>query len=243
MTRRARWIAAFAVIMTAASLVPAAASGGPTRTYSVTITNLTDGQPFTPPLVATHKRSVDLFDVGHAASEGIQEIAENGNLEPLMTALNANPRVSDVVVAVAGDPPPLMPGQTVTFEIDGEGGAKWLSYASMLICSNDGFTGADLLRLPNRVGESVAATSFAYDAGTETNTESFEDIVPPCPALTGVPSSFPGTGTSNPHLAENGVITHHGGVTTTAGEDTLLASVHGWDTALPVAVITVTRTG
>jgi hypothetical protein len=241
MTKRARWVALLAMMLTAASLVPAAASGGHTRSYSVTITNLSDGQPFTPPLVATHRRSVELFDVGDPASFGIKEIAENGNLDPLIEALDSNRRVSDVRVA-AGDPPPLLPGQTVTFEIDGDRSAKWLSYAAMLICTNDGFTG-DRLRLPRRVGNTVAAASSAYDAGTEVNTESFEDIVPPCPALTGVPSSFPGAGTSDPDLAENGVITHHDGVMTADGVDTLLASVHGWDTGLPVAVITVTRTG
>ena len=90
MTRRARWVALLAMMMTAASLVPAAASAPNTRTYTVTITNLTDGQPFTPPLVATHKRPADFFNVGEAASFGIKEIAENGNLAPLMGDLLAN---------------------------------------------------------------------------------------------------------------------------------------------------------
>ncbi len=243
MTRRARWVAALVMMLTAASLVPAAASAPNTRTYTVTITNLTDGQPFTPPLVATHKRPADFFDVGSPASYGIKEIAENGNLAPLMDSLLASNKVSDVVVAVAGDPPPLMPGASVTFDIDGGPGAKWLSYASMLICTNDGFTGADGLRLPKTVGETVSATSFAYDAGTEINTEYFGDIVPPCPALTGVASSVAGSGMSNGALAEGGVITHHDGVMTAAGMDALLVSVHGWDTSLPVARITVTRTG
>jgi len=241
MTRRARWVALLAMMMTAASLVPAAASAPDTRTYTVTITNLTDGQPFTPPLVATHKRPADFFNVGEAASFGIKEIAENGNLAPLMGDLLASSKVSDVTVA--GAPSPLMPGSSVTFDIDGGPGAKWLSYASMLICTNDGFTGADGLRLPKRVGEAASSSSYAYDAGTEMNTEYFGDIVGPCPGLSGVSSSVGGSGMSNDALAEGGVITHHDGVTTESGENTLLASVHGWDTSRPVAVITVTRTG
>ena len=36
--------------------------------YQVTIENLTGGQPFTPPVVATHKGGVRLFRVGKAAS-------------------------------------------------------------------------------------------------------------------------------------------------------------------------------
>ena len=243
MTKRTRWVLLLALALTAASVVPAAASAPNTRTYTVTITNLTDGQPFTPPLAATHKRTADFFDVGSPASFGIKEIAENGNLAPLMDGLLASNKVSDVVVAVAGAPPPLMPGSSVTFDIDGGPGAKWFSYASMLICTNDGFTGADALRLPRQVGDVVSSTSYAYDAGTEINTESFEDIVPPCPPLTGVMSSVPGTGASNPALAEGGVVTHHDGVMTASGDNSLLADVHGWDTGAPVAAISITRTG
>jgi len=240
MTRRGRWIAMVTGLMLLAFMVPATAQSS-TRTYSVTITNLTDSQPFTPPLVATHRAPVQLFGGFQPASDGLKEIAENGNLDPLMATLNANPLVSDVVVAVAGDPPPLMPGQTVTFEIEAQPGYRFLSYASMLICTNDGFTG-DRVWIPLRVGRSTASLSYAFDAGTETNTEQFADMVPPCPALTGVDSSVPGTGESDPALAEGGVIRRHGGIATDSGTDTLLAQVHGWNPQLPVAVITVTRT-
>jgi hypothetical protein len=242
MSKRNRWIVVLAALALAAlAAVPAAADSA--RTYEVTIHNLTDGQPFTPPLAATHRQPADFFEVGKPASFGIKEIAENGNLGPMLEALQGNRHVSDVVVAVAGDPPPLMPGASVTFTIEAGPGAKWLSYAAMLICTNDGFTGVDGLRLPTAVGDTATAATFGYDAGTEINTESFEDIVPPCPALTGVPSSVPGTGMSNSLLAENGVIAHHGGVMTDDGVDTLLASVHGWSTGAPVAFISVTRTG
>ena len=50
------------------------------RTYRVTVYNLTSTQALTPPLVATHNRRVRFFRVGHRASAGIQQIAENGNL-------------------------------------------------------------------------------------------------------------------------------------------------------------------
>jgi len=241
MSKRTRWTALLAVVATAAFLVPAAASAGNTRTYEVTIYNLTDGQPFTPPLVATHKQPVDLFDVGEGASFGLKEIAENGNLPPLKGELEANKHVSNVVVALS-DSPPLEQGDDVTFTIDGGPGAKWLSFASMLICTNDGFTGLDGLRLPKKVGDTVSAGSFAYDAGTETNTEMFSDIVPPCPPLTGVETMVEGSGTSNSALAEGGVITHHDGVVGGLGDDALVASVHDWDTGAPVAMISITRT-
>ncbi len=232
---------AIALLMVAVG--PGAAADPPTATYEVTIANLTNGQWLTPPLAATHDRSVELFDVGAPAGFGLKEVAENGNLTPLYEALTADRHVADVVIAVAGDPPPLAPGQRVTFEITTERGAKWLSYASMLICTNDGFTGVDALRLPGRVGSSATARTLAYDAGSEINTEYLGDIVPPCPLLTGVVSSVDGSGVSDPALAEGGVVHRHAGIVGAGGADHLVAGVHGWDVTRPVAAIKVTRIG
>jgi hypothetical protein len=180
---------------------------------------------------------VHVFVVGEAASFELKEIAENGNLTPMVEALSNNRHVSDVVVAVAGDPPPLLPGGSVTFMITADPGAKFLSFASMLICTNDGFTGIDSVLLPIRVGGSVTVETAGYDAGTEINTEDFADIVPPCPPLTGVPSDVPGTGVSNPALAEGGVIRHHLGI---QGIADLVPAIHGWTD--PVAEVEITRT-
>lgn len=223
------------------------AQAAPTRHYEVTITNLTSGQPFTPPLVAAHKGSVGVFDVGSAASPGVQEIAENGNLGPLSTALAADRAVGDVESASAPLVPAGVPGdgmfdQAVTLSLHAAPNARFLSWVSMLICTNDGFTGVDALKLPNQVGGTVSAKTDGYDAGTEVNTEDLADIVPPCQGLIGVPSPVgaPGTGTSDPSLAEGGVVHHHDGI---AGSADLTQVAHGWDTSAPVAEITVTRVG
>lgn len=204
--------------------------------YEVTITNLTSGQPFTPPLIATHRPSTSMFTVGQPASFELKEIAENGNLAPMLTAVGNDKHVSNFVVAVAGDPPPLLPGQSVTVTIDESRGGKFLSFASMLICTNDGFTGLDTVRLPQVVGETITFYSDAYDAGSEINTGDFADIVPPCPALTGVSTDDPGTGESNPALAENGVISHHDGIQGIADLD---PDIHGWEN--PVVMVEITR--
>ena len=205
--------------------------------YRVTITNLTDSQPLTPPLIATHRPSTGLFTVGHPASFELQQIAENGNLDPMLAALAADKHVSDVVVAVAGDPPPLLPGQSVSVDISESEGAKWISFAAMLICTNDGFTGLDTVRLPQTVGHTITLTADAYDAGTEINTEDFADMVPPCPPLTGVDSDDEGTGMSNPALAEGGVIHHHEGIQGIADLD---PDIHDWIN--PVVMVEITRT-
>ncbi len=229
-----------AVALLALLLVLLTASVGfaqPTSTtYSVTITNLTGGQPLTPPLIATHRPATGLFNVGQPASLQLKEIAENGNLDPMLTALGNDKHVSDIVVAAAGDPPPLLPGQSVTVEISESDGAKFVSFASMLICTNDGFTGLDTVRLPQQVGQTIIITADAYDAGTEINTEDFADIVPPCPALTGVSSQDAGTGMSNPALAEGGVIHHHEGI---QGHADLVPEIHDWTN--PVITVEISR--
>ena len=209
--------------------------------YEVTIENLTDGQPLTPPIIATHRRSIGMFRVGKAASFELKEIAENGNLGPMQAELAGNAHVFDVVTAAAPLVPAGTPGgatfeDTVTLAISASLGARFLSYSSMLICTNDGFTGVDSLMLPPRVGHSVTVTAAGYDAGTEINTEDFADMVPPCQGLIGVTSGDSGTGMSNPALAEGGVIHHHPGI---MGGNDLVPGVHGWDD--PVVKITVTR--
>jgi hypothetical protein len=106
----------------------------------------------------------------------------------------------------------------------------------MLICTNDGLVGIDSVRLPKKVGDTISLTANAYDAGTEINTEDFSAIVPPCQELTGV-TGAPGTGMSNPALAEGGVITSHPGI---SGVADLLPGLHGWTD--PVAAVVIERT-
>lgn len=127
-----------------------ASADAPVATYEVTITNLTGGQPFTPPVIATHRAATGMFDVGHPASFALKEIAENGNLGPMIAQLDADKHVSDSVAAAA----PLVPaglsgsamfGDSVTLTVTASEGAKFVSFASMLNCTNDGFTGADLV--------------------------------------------------------------------------------------------------
>ena len=129
-------------------------------------------------------------------------------------------------------------GDRVTLTITADKHARLLTYISMLIRTNDGFTGVTELGLPRHVGDPVVRSLAGYDAGTEVNTEDFADIVPPCQGLIGVSSGEPGTGTTNPALAEGGVIRHHPGI---VGGNDLLPPVHGWTD--PVATIAVERVG
>lgn len=230
-----------AVLVFSMASIAYAGGNGPIRTYQVTITNLTSGQPLTPPLIATHTRQADVFTVGEAASLGIQEIAENGNLGPLFGALSSSDEVYEVLIAPAplvpaGTPGAAMFSDSVTLEITAAANHRYISFASMLICTNDGFTGLDSVKLPNGFGQTLTVYANGYDAGTELNTEDFADMVPPCQGLIGVASGEAGTGMSNPALAEGGVIHHHPGI---LGGSDLIAAIHGW--ADPVVMVTIKR--
>jgi hypothetical protein len=221
-----------------AFFVPEAARSESGQTYKVTITNLTAGQPLTPPILVTHTNKTGIFTVGEAASEGIRQVAENGNGTVLLQALGEDTEVHEVVTGSAPLVPANNPGNTgfgssETFTITAHGKARHLSYASMLICTNDGFTGLDSIRLPNN---KITVYTAGYDARTEANTEDFADIVPPCQGLIGVSSDDGGTGMSNPLLAEDGIVIPHAGVN---GGIDLLPEVHNWSD--PVTKIEIER--
>ena len=233
-------ISAIASIFAIAGLagIPESSAAYP-NTYEVTITNLTTGQPLTPPLLVTHAKDIGFFTVGEQASEQLQQLAENGNAEPLATMLADKIGVADVVQGTAPLVPANDPGETglshsETFTITTNGNARYLSVASMLVCTNDGIAGIDSIKLPMKSKTVYAA---GYDIRTEMNTEDFADMVPPCQGAIGVSSGEDGTGASNLELAEDGVVIPHPGIM--GGED-LFSDIHGWQN--PAVKIQIERT-
>ena len=224
--------------------LPALAQDDVITGYEITVTNTTSGQPNTPPVYAFHEDGVSLFGVGDTASEGIREVAENGNLAPLLDSLDGVDAVQSAGILTDGDDPrpipaPGTPGEdmfasTLTTVLAPQPDADVLSLVWMEICTNDGFAGANAIALP-AAGETVTVDSVAYDAGTELNTEDFADIVPPCQGLTGLTSDDEGTGESNPDLAENGVIAVHPAI---QGNADLDADVHSLDGVVNRVTIT-----
>ena len=208
--------------------------------YEVTVTNITPNQPITPPLLVTHSKDVSLFTVGEEASAELQQLAENGNASLLMEKLEGKSGVMDIVKGSAGhlvsasDPGDTGLQYSETFTVSADGNKRYLSFASMLVCTNDGIAGIDSVKLPFYKEKTIYAK--AYDVRTEMNTEDFADLVPPCAAETGVSSSDKGTGATNPAIAEDGVIIPHPGI---FGDDDLSQRAHGWDG--PVVKIDIVR--
>lgn len=205
--------------------------GDEARHYRVTVADLTRGQPFTPPAVAAHRADVELFAVGEPASDAIQQLAENGDLGPLVSAIDdAGNAIGDAAVGQGPLVPEDDPGGTgrpfyATLHLSTDASATFLSFASMLIATNDGFVGLDTVPLPERVNEARTYYANGYDAGTERNTERFEDLVPPAQSLIQGGEPTGGTAESDPDLATDFVVSPHPGI---RGGADLDPAVYGW---------------
>lgn len=159
-----------AAALATAAISPAMAAE---KSYVITITNITKNILLTPFIASTHESSVDFFTVGEPASSEIAAIAEGGDIAPLMDVLLATEGVADIQATTDL----LAAGSSVTFEINGNARARFLSLASMLLPTNDSFVGVDALQLPRH--GTVTYFANAYDAGSEPNTELCVDIPGP----------------------------------------------------------------
>ena len=97
--------AAGAAIVSALLLSSGALAAGK-PTYHVTITNLTNAVIFTPILVASQRRALEIFEPGAPASAELTAIAEGGDISGLAAKLEADPHVVDVQDSGG----PLLPG-------------------------------------------------------------------------------------------------------------------------------------
>lgn len=214
--------------------------GNAARNYRVTVMNNTPGQPFTPPAVAAHQPSVEVFSVGDPANEATQQLAENGDLGPLAQLIEETNAIRGAAVGEAPLVPKDDPGDTgnpyfTTLGLAADASATHLTFVSMLVATNDGIVGLDTVPLPEAVNESRTYYANGYDVGTEENTEEFADLVPPAKTLI-VGGEAEGTVESDPDLAEDGVITPHPGIQGTGDLD---PDVYDWSE--PAAMVQVER--
>ncbi len=114
--------------------------------------------------------------MGQPASSGLAALAEDADTSVLVPALNADPNVLDVQINPAD---PILPGQSASVIVTADHEHSRLSFASMLVTTNDAFAALNGVPLPKNGGS--AFFSVAYDAGSEVNTENCSDIPgPPC---------------------------------------------------------------
>lgn len=219
-----------AMATTALAVGPALADddeheNGAPKTWRVTITNLTPAgpgapgsQPLSPPLFVVHSRQADVWSVGEIASHGVAAIAEDANNAPLKSALPALPGVKTVLTGAGG---PIPSGVTRSFTVETSGKFNRLSVVTMLVNTNDAFTGLDSLRLR---GHGSSHETMAYDAGSEKNNE--------------LKSHIPGPCCEHPFVREpeGKLIAPHEGI---SGRGQLIPALYDWDGA--AARITIER--
>jgi hypothetical protein len=199
--------------------------GSAAKTWQVTVTNLTPpgagapgSQPLSPPLFVVHSGKADVWSLGEIASHGVAAIAEDANNSVLESALPGLPGVKTVFTGAGG---PIPSGQSRTFTVETSGRFSRLSLVTMLVNTNDAFTGLDSLHLSGR-GRTLM--TMAYDGGSERNNE--------------LESHIPGPCCNNPFVRdpEGALIRPHEGIT---GRGDLDPAVYDWEG--PAARITIHR--
>jgi spondin N len=197
--------------------------GRGTKRWQVTIQNLTPpgpgapgSQPLSPPLFVVHSSRADVWSVGEIASHGVAAIAEDADNSVLESAL---PQVDGVKSVATGAGGPIPSGATRTYMVETSGRFSRLSVLTMLVNTNDAFTGLDSLR-PR--GRGARLETMAYDAGSERNNELKSHIPGPC------------CGNAFVRAPEGNLIRMHEGIT---GRGQLDPAQYDWDG--PAARITI----
>lgn len=197
--------------------------------FSVAVTNLSNNQPLSPPALIVHSDEYHAWMIGSPASDGLEQLAEGGDSSLWQTEALAD----EAVIEVVAGSDLVLPGQTAEFEFKlKRRDAQGLSLATMLVNTNDAFTGINAASLADMQKGSVQTYYLkVYDAGTEENTETAASIPGPAGGGEGYNSTR--------ESADQ--VTMHGGVVTM--DDGLATSIldesHRFDN--PVAKVVITR--
>lgn len=190
--------------------------------YEITVTNITQGEIFTPIMATSHRRGTKLFKLGDAASTELEMLAEGGDTGPLTNSLISSGAALDVVTADGV----LLPGDSLTLTVRTDRRHSHISVASMLVPTNDAFFAVNGIRGPYGY-TTKTIFSPAYDAGSENNDES-------CDHIPGPPFACNGEGFNE--ASGEGYVYIHPGIH--GGADLSVAS-YNWNN--PVAKITIRR--
>jgi hypothetical protein len=167
------------------------------KEYSITITNLTHNQPFSPVAGLLHASDFHAWQIGEVASDALEKLAEGGDASELLVLQQNNPQYHAAA--------PLFAGESMSFRLMADDRYQdRLTLATMLVNTNDAFSGVNAMELDAMDhGHTQVVYGYALDAGTEANTEIAGTV--PGPADGGVGY--------NPQRNDvTSKITHHGGI-------------------------------
>lgn len=179
-----------------------------TQTYEVSVTNLTNNQPLSPTGVVLHNSSYTPWNSGSAATIGLETLAESGDNTAWLAQASTGLTSGSTTGVTA---PGAQAAVTLTVNQTSE---LYLTTASMLVNTNDAFTGVRQIDLSDlTVGDTLSLTARVYDAGTEANTETAASIPGPAGGGEGFNAAQETNGTIRVH---QGVVTADDGLTTSA---------------------------
>lgn len=155
--------------------------GTPAGNHFATLSDLTGVTvPFSPGAFAAHSDEVEAFATGESASDGIEDVAEDGMPSTLgneLSASNGGIRDSGVfnMPDGASSTGPIAPGNSYSFEVEAQPGDR-LSLATMYIQSNDLFyafpaEGLPLFSNDAPINGDMTGQVLLFDAGTEGDQE------------------------------------------------------------------------
>ena len=215
-------VAVFILISSLLSAGQVAAQEQPV--LQVTVRNVTEGQPLTPPVVIVHTGSLVSLPEDPEAIAGFAALAESGDPTGFAAAVAEYPGVkSAAIVPVDG---PIPGGFEAMVDAVSAMPGDFVSVISMLACTNDAV--AYGTAVVSQDGGGFAMSSGAvYDAGTEANDETSATV----PCLGGAAAGL------SEGLSEGKVAVHPG----IEGKADLSKEQHGWDG--PAMQIFVTPAG
>ncbi len=234
-------LAGATLVVTTIALVPAAMAGhNHGRMYQVTFQDATLGQPLSPPVVATHTKAFQLFELGLTPGPlddgydqyfGLAAVAETGYPDLLLDAVSVADGVWEAKAYAGGVTGPGMSGSLM---ISASGDAKYLSVASMLGMTNDGFWALRGVALPRGIGDTARYFANGYDAGSEANAESAGTVGD---ADGDDPGAIPPVGIDDG--SGEGFISVHAGIHGVGGIGGLDPAIYDWRD--PVVEVTIER--
>ncbi len=193
--------------------------------YTITLTNLTYAQPLSPIAVALHG-DTKMWQVGQSASVALEKLAEGGDNADFI-ALTSN-------MAAISSEGAVPPGASVTVDISTtEPTANYLTVATMLVNTNDAFsglTGVDISTLD--LNQEKSWSLSVYDSGTELNSETVGTIPGPADGGVGYEATRDDIDLVGYH---SGVVSQDDGLSSS-----VLTQAHRFDN--PAVKVTITRT-
>jgi len=216
--------------------------------WDIRVTNLTNGNHFTPLYMRAHAHDAHLFEAGSMASAAIQSMAECGDIAPLMDESTTDIEYVGSALTNPGESTPALDQAPVSIVTDME----HLSIVAMVLPTNDAFIGLDSQHIPAEPGTYTFYLN-AYDAGTEANDEILDANGGACvvgsghyiPGAPGMDVDSAGTGVEATQSAAKNITVHRGvlgdaGVTGD-GKSDLVSSIHRWQNPVAKVTVTVTR--